>query len=93
MFVYNEETRIHTLGGKIIPSVSQVIEPLSDFSKIPKAILARKTELGTQFHDAIHAHLEDDLILALDRLPRLTEKHERLLVVRSFEVHHFTNFP
>lgn len=61
-FIYNEDTRIHTLDGKVIPSVSNVIEPLSDFSKIPPAILARKTELGTQFHDAIHAHLEDDLV-------------------------------
>lgn len=61
-FVYEEETRIHRLGNNIIPSVSQVIAPLSDFSKIPAAILARKTELGTQFHGAIHAHLEDDLV-------------------------------
>ena len=61
-FIYNEDTRQHTLDGKHIPSVSQVIAPLSDFSKIPESVLARKTELGTQFHDAIHAHLEDDLL-------------------------------
>lgn len=61
-FIYNEESRIHTLSGKVIPSVSQIIEPLTDFSGIPPKVLARKRELGKEFHEAIHAHLEDDLL-------------------------------
>jgi hypothetical protein len=60
-FQYNEETRIHTLNGKVIPSVSQVIAPLSDFSKIPASILARKTELGKQFHEAAMLFMLNDL--------------------------------
>ncbi len=60
-FVYNEDTRVHTLSGKIIPSVSQVIAPLSNFDAIPQAVLARKAELGTQFHEAIRLHLLNDL--------------------------------
>jgi hypothetical protein len=60
-FVYNEDTRLHTLSGKRIPSVSQVIEPLTDFTMIPEEVLKRKTELGTQFHEAIRLYFHDDL--------------------------------
>ncbi len=60
-FVYNEETRQHTLNGKHIASVSQVIEPLTDFSGIDPKVLERKCELGIQFHEATRLHLLDDL--------------------------------
>lgn len=61
-FTYNEESRIHTLGDSIIPSVSQVIQPLTDFSGIPEAVLQRKRDLGIQFHEAVRLHLLDDLL-------------------------------
>ncbi len=60
-FIYNEESRIHTLNERIIPSVSQAIAPLNDFSGIPEKKLARKAELGRQFHEAIRLHLLNDL--------------------------------
>ncbi len=60
-FVYDEIGRNHTLGGISIPSVTQIISPLSDFSKIPIEILERKTILGQEFHEAIRLHLLDDL--------------------------------
>lgn len=60
-FIYNEETRQHTLNGKIIPSVSQVIDTLNDFSGIDPEVLERKAELGIEFHKAIRLHLLDDL--------------------------------
>lgn len=61
-FIYDELTRHHSLNGRRIPSVSQVIAPLSNFDAIPAAVLARKRELGIQFHEAIKLHLLDDLI-------------------------------
>ena len=60
-FVYNEATRIHTLGGKIIPSVSNIVSPLVDYSEVPKDRLERKRDLGIAFHDAIRLYLHDDL--------------------------------
>lgn len=60
-FSYNENTRQHTLNGKHIPSVSQVIAPLTDFSGIPEDVLARKCELGIEFHNAISFYLVDNL--------------------------------
>ncbi|MAE81465.1 MAG: hypothetical protein CMB80_01925 [Flammeovirgaceae bacterium] len=61
MFIYDEETRKHTLNGKHIVSVSQVIEPLYDFSGIDPEVLERKGELGDQFHEAIRLYFHDDL--------------------------------
>jgi len=61
-FIYNEDTRKHTLNGKHIPSVSQALDPLYDFSGINPEVLERKRELGTQFHEAIRLHLLDDLV-------------------------------
>lgn len=60
-FVYNEETRQHTLNGKHIGSVSQIIAPLNDFSNIPPEKLERKCQLGIEFHKAIDLYLIDDL--------------------------------
>ena len=61
-FIYNEETRIHTLDGKVIPSVSNIIEPLSmDYSKAHPGKLARKKDLGIAFHECIRLFLMNDL--------------------------------
>ena len=62
IFVYNEETRIHTLDGKIIPSVSNVVAPLSmDYSKAHPGKLAHKKDLGIAFHECIRLFLNNDL--------------------------------
>ena len=61
-FIYNEETRIHTLNGKIIPSVSNIVEPLSmDYSKAHPGKLAHKKDLGINFHECIRLFLNNDL--------------------------------
>ena len=61
-FIYNEETRIHTLDGKIIPSVSNIVEPLSmDYTKAHPGKLARKKDLGIAFHECIRLFLNNDL--------------------------------
>ena len=61
-FIYNEETRIHTLNKKVIPSVSNIVEPLSmDYSKAHPGKLERKRDLGTAFHECIELFLNDDL--------------------------------
>jgi len=60
-FIYNEDTRIHTLDGIILPSVSQIIEPLTNFDNIPVKVLERKKQLGIYFHLAIELYALDDL--------------------------------
>lgn len=61
-FIYNEETRIHILDGKIIPSVSNIVQPLSmDYSKAHPRKLAYKKDLGIAFHECIRLFLNNDL--------------------------------
>lgn len=61
-FIYNEDTRIHTLAGKIIPSVSNIVNPLSmDYSKAHPGKLERKRNLGIAFHECISLFLGDNL--------------------------------
>lgn len=60
-FIYNEETRIHTLGKQIIPSVTQVLAPMYDYSKVPAKTLSYKRDLGIAFHSAISLYLQNDL--------------------------------
>lgn len=61
-FTYNEDTRIHTLGGSVIPSVSNIVEPLGfDYSKVTAGKLERKKDLGVTFHECIRLYLNHDL--------------------------------
>lgn len=62
-FVYDEINRNHTLDGKHIGSVSQIIAPLSDFGNIPPEKLERKRQLGIEFHEAIRLYLFNDLLM------------------------------
>lgn len=61
-FFYDENHKNHTLNGKKIGSVSDIVEPASfDYSKIPPKKVARKRDLGTAFHECIRLFLDDDL--------------------------------
>lgn len=62
----------YTWNGRTVPSVTQCLEPLFDFSDVPRATLERKARIGTTVHQAIHeemlGHLDLDTIDA-DSLP------------------------
>lgn len=58
---FNEELHQYKLDGRIIPSVTTILSPLVDFSKIPVATLERKRMLGTALHKCIELHYLDDL--------------------------------
>ncbi len=62
MFTFDEENHIYRYKGEIVPSVTQVIKELSDFSGIPPQVLANKSALGTEFHRIIKLHWLDDLL-------------------------------
>lgn len=49
------------IKGREVPSVSLVIESLTDWSAIPPAVLARKATLGSAVHLACALHDEGDL--------------------------------
>ena len=47
----------YTWNGARIPSVTQVLGPLFDWTKVPPALLEHKRQIGTVVHTAIHMEL------------------------------------
>ena len=61
-FVYDENHKNHTLNGKKICSVSDIVNPVSkDYSRAHPGKLERKRDLGTAFHECIRLFLANDL--------------------------------
>jgi hypothetical protein len=58
---FEEASHTYSLGGHKVPSVTQVLAPLSNFDGIPRDVLAAKAKLGTDVHFACQLHDEDDL--------------------------------
>lgn len=55
---FDEASHTYTVKGRRIPSVTDIIRPLHDFSHINPAVLERKRQLGTDVHFA--CELDDD---------------------------------
>jgi hypothetical protein len=58
---FDEALHTYTLGNRRLPSVTQVLQPLADFSMVPKAVLDAKRDLGQRVHLACQLDDEDDL--------------------------------
>lgn len=59
---FDEATHVYRLGGVVVPSVTQLLEPIRpDFAGIPPAVLEAKRELGTAVHLACELDDDDDL--------------------------------
>lgn len=71
MLEYIDDGHIYKFDGRVIPSVSNILSPYMDFSKIPKQMLADKTAFGT----SVHLYLEqyDKGLLDFDAIPDVTE--------------------
>ena len=51
----------YTLNGRRIPSVTQILGQVVDFSMVPPDILERKCAIGQALHNAIALEIENDL--------------------------------
>ena len=58
---FDEASHTYTLGARRLPSVTQILAPLVDFSKVLPNVLERKRDLGSRVHAAAHFDDEDDL--------------------------------
>ena len=58
---FDEASHTYRLDGRVVPSVTQVLDPLYDFSRIAPEVLERKRNLGTAVHKAIELDVADDL--------------------------------
>ena len=52
MLTFDDPSHTYRWNGAIVPSVTQILRPLSDFSDIPPAILERKRAIGVAVHKA-----------------------------------------
>ncbi len=60
-FAFDEDRHVYTLDGEPLPSVTQIIRPLHDFSEVPPDVLRRAAEFGTAVHKTVELYLDDDL--------------------------------
>lgn len=58
---FDESTHVYRLGGAVVPSVTQLLAPLSDFSGIRPEVLEAKRDLGQRVHEACQFDDEGDL--------------------------------
>lgn len=59
---FDEATHTYRLGGLVVPSVTQLLQPIRpDFSAIPAHVLEAKRALGIEVHFACELDDEDDL--------------------------------
>lgn len=53
---FDEATHTYRMQGAIVPSVTQILKPLSNFSAVPPAVLAAASAFGTAAHKACELH-------------------------------------
>lgn len=61
MLRFDAATHTYYWNDQRIPSVTQILGPLTDLSMIPRDVLERKRLIGTWVHAAIELDLRDDL--------------------------------
>ena len=59
MLNFEAATHRYTWHGRRVPSVTQCLEPLFDFSNVPPAVLERKRRIGQAVHEAIQIELTE----------------------------------
>lgn len=58
---FDEATHTYRFLGQVVPSVTQILRPLADFSGVPREVLEAKRALGQRVHLACQLFDEDDL--------------------------------
>lgn len=58
---FDEARHEYRLDGRRLPSVTQLLAPLVDYSMVPKDVLERAQQLGTAVHKMTELHDNDDL--------------------------------
>lgn len=67
MLTFNEEKHEYRWNGNVVPSVTQILSPMMDFSMVNPEILRRAQLLGTYVHRTTELYDKDDL--DIDALP------------------------
>ena len=66
MLQFEPEQHVYTLDGQVLPSVTQILEPLVDYSKIPFHVMENARQRGEYVHNACELYcwgtLDEDSI-------------------------------
>lgn len=96
---FDEARHEYRVRGVIVPSVTQVLAPLSSFDGVPAHVLEAKRDLGQRVHLACQLHDEDDLDEAsvetdvapyLDAYRRFLADTDARVVLNESRVYHPT---
>lgn len=71
---FDKASHVYTVGGRVLPSVTQVLAPLEDFERIPYSVLEAARIRGQHVHEAFALLVRDSLdweSLDLDLVPYL----------------------
>ena len=60
-FEFREEDHSYWLDGQRLPSVTEILRPLKDFSAVPSHILQAACDYGTAVHKMVEIYIEGDL--------------------------------
>lgn len=60
-FTYDDESHTYRLGSVVLPSVTQIIEPLYDFSGVHRDVMRRAREYGNAVHLTVKFFLNGTL--------------------------------
>lgn len=58
---FDEASHTYSVGGQKVPNVTLIMEPLIDYSKVPRAILQAAMERGNYVHKACELYVWDML--------------------------------
>lgn len=61
MLTFDAEAHRYYWDGKLVPNVTRILAPLTDYSKIPPAALERAREEGVHIHKTIELFIANDL--------------------------------
>lgn len=62
VLTFDEASHTYYFGGQVVPGVTSILSPLTDFSRVPPAVL----EAASQFGKAVHLACELDDLGTLD---------------------------
>jgi len=58
---FDQPTHVYRLDGRVVPSVTQVLDPLLELDGIPRAVLEAARIFGTHVHEACHLMVRGEL--------------------------------
>lgn len=60
VLTFNEALHEYRINGVVVPSVTQITRSLTDYSRVPPAVLDRKRDLGVALHKAVEIYLKGE---------------------------------